>query len=201
MRNLRRDCNEREYDNEFPHAFKKDKAVICGCQWLSGNYTKSLSQMVALHYPVLERFGEEFELLFSTQSFLALDPKADSDHVMWLYVDKKFTKARVVNEKKSWDANAEVMVDTELPGDQFDGTTVDVYWCSLVQDRWSLVCQQRYISELSTQTKIAFESYLSETLSCIAIRTGGMETPRGARSRRAQCRVPCCGLDKVNENV
>ena len=42
---------------------------------------------------------------------------------MWLYVDKGYTKARIVIEQKSWDALGEVMIDTELPEDQFDGIT------------------------------------------------------------------------------
>lgn len=131
---------------------------------LSRSFTKNLSQMIAARYPVLERFGEDSRLLFSTKTFLAVDPNGDRDHIMWLYVDKSFTKARIVIEQKTWDAYGEVMIDTELPDDQFDGMTVDVYQCSFIQNRCSLMCHKRHVSELSVQTKIAFESYLSESL-------------------------------------
>ena len=52
-------------------------------------------------------------------------------------------------------------MDTELPDDQFEGVTIDVYRCWFVQNRCSLTCRKKHFSELSVQTKVAFENYLN----------------------------------------
>ena len=74
--------------------------------------------MLALRYPVLDRFSIESAYLFSTKTGLAVDSLTDQNHLKWVYVDREFTKASIVLEHESWDATAQLMMWTELPDDQ-----------------------------------------------------------------------------------
>ena len=135
-------------------------AVVKG---LSRKFTNSLSEMLAAGFPVLQRFQQR-SLLFSTSTFLAIDPGADKDHVVWLYVDVDNTKVCIVIERSVWEISGGVMIWTELPDDEFDGMTVDDFVCCLKDQRWTLVCQSGPISKLSIEAKNAFESYLNDSI-------------------------------------
>ena len=141
-------------------SYRPSFAVVKG---LSRKFTTSLSEMHAAGYPVLRRFHQS-SLLFSTSTFLAIDPGADKNHVVWLYVDRYNTKASIVIERSVWEVSGGVMIWTELPDDQFDGMTIDDFVCCLEDQRWTLVCQSGPISKLSVEAKNAFESYLNESL-------------------------------------
>lgn len=130
---------------------------------MTKKFTNSLSEMLAADHPVLRRFNRR-SLLFSTSTFLAIDPGADKDHIVWLYVDIANTKASIVIERAVWDISGGVVIWTELPDDQFDGMTIDDFVCCLKDKRWTLVCQTGPISKLSVEAKNAFESYLNDCL-------------------------------------
>ncbi|KAL3139279.1 hypothetical protein ABBQ38_003619 [Trebouxia sp. C0009 RCD-2024] len=61
---------------------------------------------------------------------------------MWIYVDRDYTKATIAIERHAWEASGEVMIWTEMPDDQLDGMTVDVFDSSFVHDKWSMMCHK-----------------------------------------------------------
>lgn len=120
--------------------------------------------MLALRYPVLDRFSKDSAYLFSIKTGLAVDPLIDQKYIKWMYVNKNCTKASIVLDRNSWDATGEIMIWTELPDDQFGGMTVDVFICDHVAGQWTLTLQMKNsTSDLSAQAKSAFESFLDET--------------------------------------
>lgn len=128
---------------------------------LSQSFTKTFLEMSKASYPVSERFAPDTALVFSTKTALALDPRADANHIMWIYVDRDYTKATIAIERHAWEASGEVMIWTEMPDDQLDGMTVDVFDSSFVHDKWSMMCHKTQVSELSVQAKNAFDSYMN----------------------------------------
>ena len=126
---------------------------------LCRGFTLSCAQMLALRYPVLDRFTKDSAYLFSIKTGLAIDPLIDQKYIKWMYLNKKCTKASIVMEALGcyWSR-------TELPDDQFGGMNVDVFICNHVAGRWTLTLQMKNsVSDLSEQAKSAFESYLDAT--------------------------------------